>query len=95
MPRVSFQPTGLTLLVPAGTTLLEAARRADLPIAQACSAAGLCSRCALHVIGSTAGLSAENNHEVAVKRRNRLDTEVRLACQARVAGDVEVTASYW
>ncbi len=95
MHRICFQPSGLTLRVPAGITVLEAAQRGGLPIARACGASGLCSRCAVRVSGPNTSLSAEDAREVAVKRRNHLDSEVRLACQARVAGDVEVTASYW
>lgn len=81
--------------MPAGTTILDAALRAGLPMARACGAAGICSRCLVHVVGSAAALSGEDEREAAVKRRNRLDGAGRLACRARVRGDVEVSASYW
>lgn len=96
MPQVSFQPSGRAVEVPAGSTLLEAALAAGLPIARACGADGLCGRCGVRVLaGAGTGVDAASDAEAATRRRNRLDPELRLACLARVLGDIEVTASYW
>lgn len=96
MPVVAFQPSGRTVEVPAGSTLLEAALAAGLPIARACGADGLCGRCAVRVLaGALAGVDVASESETATRRRNRIDPALRLACRARVLGDVEVTASYW
>ena len=40
-------------------------------------------------------LSAEAAHETRVKRANRVDPGLRLACRAEIHGPVEVTAAYW
>jgi uncharacterized 2Fe-2S/4Fe-4S cluster protein (DUF4445 family) len=93
--EVRFHPSGLRLRVEAGTRLLDAARRAGLPVASGCGAEGLCGRCGLHVLAGVLHLSAEEPAEAAAKRRNRIAPELRLACRAGVSGDVEVTASYW
>lgn len=90
-----FQPSGRALRVPEGTTLLEAARGAGLPVASACGADGVCGRCGMRVLAGDASLSAESEAEARVKRMNRLETGVRLACRAAVRGPVEVSASYW
>jgi 2Fe-2S ferredoxin len=96
VPRVSFQPSGRTVEVPAGSTLLDAAVSAGLPIARACGADGLCGRCGLRILaGAETGIGVESDLEAAARRRNRLDPTLRLACRARVHGDVEVTAAYW
>jgi 2Fe-2S ferredoxin len=96
VPLVSFQPSGRAIEVPAGSTLLEAALAAGLPIARACGADGLCARCALRILaGAGTGVDAAGPDEAAVRERNRLDPALRLACRAHVTGDVEVTASYW
>ena len=92
---VRFHPSGLTLRVDPGTSLLEAARRAALPVASACGADGLCGRCAMRVLAGDGNLSRETPDETEAKRRNRIGPELRLACRARVWGGVEVTASYW
>jgi len=93
--RIRFLPSGRELRVAPGTTLLEAARRAGLPIASACGADGLCARCGVRVLAGSAALSAEDEVEARQKRRNRVDPALRLACRAAVSGDVEVSASYW
>jgi ferredoxin len=94
-PQVRFLPSGRTLRVAPGTNLLEAARAAGLPIAQACSGEGLCARCAVRVLRGDAGVSAETARESEAKRRNRVAPELRLACQVVPSADVDVTASYW
>jgi ferredoxin len=92
---IRFQPSGRTLRVAKGTTLLEAARRAGLPMASACGADGLCARCGVRVLAGGAALSSETEAERRQKRRNRIDPALRLACRAAATGDVELTAGYW
>ncbi len=76
-----------------GATLLDATRRAGLPVARACGGAGLCSRCGVHVLSGP--VSVESADEAHAKRANRVAPELRLACLARLEGDVVVTAAYW
>jgi 2Fe-2S ferredoxin len=93
--EVRFQPSGTRLRVESGTTLLDAARRAGLPMASACGADGICGRCGVRVLAGDEALSPEGPGETEVKRRNRIEPELRLACRAAARGPVEVTASYW
>ena len=93
--EVCFRPSGRRLRVAPGTSLLDAARRAGLPVASACGAEGLCGRCGMQVLGGGAQLPAETPDESRVKQRNRIAPELRLACRVIVAGDIEVTAPYW
>ena len=94
-PLVRFQPSGKELRVERGTTILEAARRAGLPMASSCGADGICARCGLRVLAGARGLSPETEPETRQKQRNRIDPSLRLACRAEAFGDVEVTAGYW
>jgi len=94
-PLVRFHPSGRALRVAPGTTLLEAARRAGVPMASACGADGICARCGVRVLAGALALSPETEQEERQKRRNRIDPALRLACRARALGDVEVTAGYW
>ncbi len=94
MHRVSFHPSGRSVLVPAGTTLLDAARRAGVPLARACGGEGLCARCGLRVHGAAASPPPESADERRAKRRNRVAPELRLACRVRVQGDLDVGAAY-
>jgi ferredoxin len=78
-----------------GTTLLEAARAAGLPIASACSGVALCARCGLIVRAGAEALDPERDDERLQKQRNRVPAAQRLACRAGVHGDVTATAEYW
>jgi ferredoxin len=40
-------------------------------------------------------LPPETEHERAVKQRNRVPAEERLACRVSPRGDVCIRASYW
>jgi adenylate cyclase len=86
---------GRSLEVPAGTTLLEAARQAGLPIARACDGGGLCARCGLEVLDGGDTLAPPAPAEQQAKQRNRVPAALRLACQVEVSGPLEVTAGYW
>jgi ferredoxin len=90
-----FLPSGRRVRVAPGTTLLEGARRAGLPVARACGAAGLCGRCGLEIVAGAEHLPPETPDESRTKRRNRIPPKLRLSCRVAPAGDVTVTAAYW
>jgi ferredoxin len=92
--NIRFSPSGRSVRVPPGTSVLEAIRRAGLPIASACGAATLCARCGVRV-RSNEPLPGETRDETEAKRRNRVDPDLRLACRLAATGDLEVTATYW
>jgi ferredoxin len=78
-----------------GTTLLEAVRSAGLPVARGCGGGGLCGRCGLRIVAGAEGVAPESAAEARAKARNRIDADLRLACQVRVDGPLEVSAPYW
>ncbi len=92
---VRFEPSGLTLTVPVGTTLFAAAKQVGLPVATACQAEGVCGRCGLMVLEGEAALSPATFEEHRVKAANRVPDSLRLSCLAEIYGDVVVTAMYW
>ncbi len=81
--------------VPLGSTLLDAARRAGLPVAHACGGGGLCGRCGLRIVAGGESLAAPSAAEQRAKERNRVDAELRLACRVELRGPLEVSAAYW
>jgi ferredoxin len=81
--------------VPEGTTLLDAALSAGLPIARACGERALCGRCDLEILEGGGRLSPESADERETRERIALPAARRLACQARVHGSVRATAGYW
>lgn len=95
MPRVRFQPMARDLAVGDGATLLSAARQAGLPIGASCDGDGICGACGLRIVAGKDNLSRERPLERACRQANRVPDTHRLACLARVHGDVEVRADYW
>ncbi len=93
--QVRFEPSGRTVRVVTGSSLLEAARRAGLPLASACGGGALCGRCGLRVLSGANSLPPQNELEARALRRNRAPAGQRLACRALVSCDLTVTASYW
>jgi 2Fe-2S ferredoxin len=93
--RVRFLPSGAEVLVEAGASLHDAARRAGLPIASACGADGICGRCVVMCVHGAEQLPVETRAESELKARNRVDARYRLACRVAPRGDVTVTAPYW
>lgn len=92
---MKFMPSGREVRVEAGTTLLAAARKAELPIASACGENQLCSLCGLEILKGAGTLAPEPDSEAHIKELNRVDSELRLSCKLEVAGDLVVTAQYW
>lgn len=94
-PHVRFLPSGRSVELAAGATLLDAVRQAGLPIAGACRADGLCGRCGLVILDGAERLPAESAREQRAKRRNRVEEGLRLACCVVPTADLAVTARYW
>lgn len=92
---VRFLPSERCVTAASGTSLLEVARDAGLPVASACGAEAVCARCGLEILEGAESLAPESDREVRVKQRNRIDPQLRLACQIPLRGDLVVTAPYW
>jgi len=86
--KVTFEPDGTEVFVPAGTLLSKAAAAAGMPVENPCGGVGTCAKCRVIVAG---GCEAPDTSE-----RRRLSEEdiaagVRLACRAKVIGEANVT----
>ncbi|MEE8580167.1 MAG: 2Fe-2S iron-sulfur cluster-binding protein [Myxococcota bacterium] len=92
---VRFLPSERSIRILRGTTLLEATRRAGLPLASGCSANGMCGRCGLQILAGEQHVADESPREREIKRANRIDPGLRLACSITPTGDLVVTAPYW
>ena len=91
MPEIRFRKENLVVVVDAGTTILEAAKRIGAPQGDRCGGVCACSTCHVYVVQ---GL--EHTGEIADEEFDILDkaqavtSKSRLGCQARVHGDIEV-----
>ncbi|MEE9279598.1 MAG: 2Fe-2S iron-sulfur cluster-binding protein [Myxococcota bacterium] len=93
MPTLRFLPKNALLEVPEGTRLIDAVRRAGLPIARACGDGLICSLCGVEILEGR--VSRESEVERRAKAANQTRPELRLACAIRVHDDLVVTADYW
>ena len=98
--QVIFTPSGRRGRVPAGTSVLDAARSLGVDIDSVCGGRGICGRCAVtpafgtfakHGITSSAGhLSEPDAVETEYRETQGLAEDRRLSCTACVRGDLVV-----
>lgn len=88
MPKVSWPADRRRVECPAGETLLACSLSAGLPLVHACGGQAKCSTCRVMVVEGEDSLSDPTAEERAMADRLRFPPGVRLACQARVRGDV-------
>jgi len=66
-----------------------------LPMAHACGGMGMCGFCRISVLEGSDRLSEPGPAELRILGEIGARDNERLACFARVHGDVVVTAGYW
>lgn len=91
MPKVTFLPLGQTCEASEGESILDVAINSDIPIQHACGGFCACTTCHVHVKSGDQSLSAMEEEELdRLERLAGIQQSSRLACQARVHGDVTV-----
>jgi adenylate cyclase len=88
--RIGY-PDGRYIHVVPGTSVLEASRLAGIPHAHVCGGRGRCSTCRVRVRGEIGSIDPPGEPERRVLARIAATPNVRLACQLRPKGAVEVT----
>ena len=71
-------------------TLLAAALRQGVDLAHACGGNARCSTCRVVILAGNEYCSAPEGAERTLSRHMRFPDHMRLACQTRVSGDVQV-----
>jgi 2Fe-2S ferredoxin len=94
MPKITIEPLGVTIDAARGQTIMEAARAAGYYWPTTCGGKGECTTCAAAIEAGAGNLSPMGRSERASLVHQRgpliLRGPVRLACQARVHGDVRL-----
>ncbi len=86
LPHAEICPEGTTIEADSGTSIINAALAADIPIEHACEKSCACTTC--HVIvreGFDSLEEASEEEEDLLDKAWGLEPESRLSCQARVA----------
>ena len=95
MPTLKILPEARISQVASGTSLLEASLTAGVELPQACGGRASCTTCRVLVKEGSAGLSPLRLAEREMLAESGLLGSYRLACQARVLGDVVVERPPW
>jgi ferredoxin len=91
MPTIRFEPDGMEIFVPVGTSILDASRAAGAQVGSACGGVCACSTCHVYVARGREALSvAQDREEDIMDKAFDVRAESRLGCQARVLRDVLV-----
>jgi len=82
--EVVFQPYGKRTLIPSGTTIIDAAKKLGIDISSLCGGRGTCGKCKVKVQSGIEGLNPLTEQELNHLSKDEIETNFRLACQARV-----------
>ena len=92
---VSFAPLGTRAAALDDESVLDVARRAGVPLGNSCGGVGVCTRCKVRVLSGAENLSPPTTLEVRFGTSRGFAADERMACQAVVQGQCEVTTTYW
>jgi uncharacterized 2Fe-2S/4Fe-4S cluster protein (DUF4445 family) len=81
---VRFEPGGLTVEVPVGTTVLDAAYRAGIHINATCGGRGTCGKCGVRIVQGSPGPVLPMPRSVAMPKG------IFLACLLTVESSITV-----
>lgn len=86
--QVDFEPIGRRIDVAPDTTLLEAAQQAGITLASTCGGMRSCGKCRIVVLEGRVSPAGEDEEHILTEAE--LQSGQRLACSARVQGQVKV-----
>lgn len=89
MPKVTFMPAGQSFEVAPGTTILVSAIQNGLQLRHDCTEA-ICGTDRVKILAGKETLSEKNDNEELTLEMMNAGPEDRLACVARIVGDVTV-----
>jgi adenylate cyclase len=90
-PSVALRYPDRTVHVPRGWSVLEASRSHGIAHVSICGGRARCSTCRVRVVGPAEHIGLPGRDEQRTLERVRAPGDVRLACQLRPLGDIEVT----
>jgi uncharacterized 2Fe-2S/4Fe-4S cluster protein (DUF4445 family) len=85
MPIITFHPSGKTIDVPAGTELLDAARKAGIEIESPCGGKGTCGKCIVRITSGSV-----DSDSLGLLSASAVEQGFALSCKTKIL-DVPVT----
>ena len=91
MPKVRFLKEKLEVVVPEGTSILEAAKQCGAPEGDRCGGVCACSTCHVYVVSGFDSLSDVEDEEFDIlDKAFDVQSSSRLGCQAKIEKDAEI-----
>ena len=90
MALIRFQPDNKEVEAKDGETILQAAMRAEIPLAHICGGNGRCSTCRVVLLEGRENVLPANATEKNILEALELDPHIRLACQAVPSGNLKL-----
>jgi ferredoxin len=90
VPRVTFEPLGISVDCADGESVFACARRHGIPIPTACAGKATCGLCRVKVLAGEAHVAPINRDEVKHLGNTYFITKLRLSCQLLPTGDLSV-----
>jgi 2Fe-2S ferredoxin len=85
VPKVRFEPDGIEIEVPVGTSILQASNRAHAQVGSACGGVCACSTCHVYVKEGLDDLSeASDREEDILDKAFDVKAISRLGCQSKI-----------
>ena len=88
MAKVTFLPDNKECNSPSNVTLLEVAKRNNIPHVAACGGEGNCTTCRLLILDGIENCSEETEKEKELIAKAHTTEGFRLACQTSINGDI-------
>lgn len=90
MPRVTFEPAGITVDAQVGESVFDAGKRGGVLVPTACMAKGTCGLCRVKILSGAEHLPPPSAVEQKHLGNTYFITKLRLSCQICPAGDLTV-----
>lgn len=88
MAKITFLPDNVQCESPSNVTLLEVAKRNNIPHVAACGGEGKCTTCRLLILEGIENCSKETDKEKVLIEKAHTTKGFRLACQTSISGDI-------
>jgi adenylate cyclase len=90
MPRLYYLPDEREVETEVAESILQASLRAGIPHAHACGGMARCSTCRVLILEGLEQCNPRNAKEKNLAERLHFGSEIRLACQTRITGEVKL-----
>ena len=90
VPRVLFEPLGITVDCNPGESVFACARRSGIPVPTACAGKATCGLCRVKILAGEASVAPINAAEKKHLGNTYFITKLRLSCQLAPTGDLTV-----